>query len=704
MLFLEEEVKMRNNFNHLNEIEGLTFIPLDAKKVPQVKEWQAHRKKYDLSNVEGVGLVCGIPSGNVEVLDIDAKYDLTGTLFEDLKNAIHAQDKNLLKKMVLQSTMSGGYHLIYRCSVIEGNKKLANRPTTEEEKDKAYKSSYENHKAKGKPEKVKEEDYEDYLCDLANKARQNDKIRVLLETRGDRGQVACHPMKGYSLIYGDFTKIQEITPDERNMLFTICYTFNQVFKEPEHDRKIERKKYKGLSPSEHYDQEGDVQALLIKHGWERVGRKGGKILFKRPGDTKAEHSGNFDEDKNWFSVFSTSTQFNEMTPYLPYAVYAVLECNGDFNQVPLKLKAEGWGDEELVKEDLIKEVPTQVDLTQSADIYLAKPEDYKQYLRKWRDGTFEKGKGIGVEDFDKHFVFKEGNMVCVNGIDNVGKTTTIWYLAALSNLFHGWKWLIFSSENKIGSVYRKLIEFYWCELIEEMSDEKYRQAEQWAMNNFDVIKTGDTLYNYQSILDIVKLCKQKKKYHGFLLDPYNSLKVDLQKNIKVYDYHYEAASKIKLFCANENISTYINMHANTAAARSKDAEGFTKPPQKEDSEMGVMFANKTDEFLTVHRNTQGEKEFTYTELHIRKVKETETGGRVTPMFKPIFMRAHIGVVGFDIITDKLNNIGVNPVKIWREKQKEKSQGDIFKGSTPHEIDTNSYIVPNDTEDTGVSPF
>ena len=694
---------MKNNFSYLNEIEGLQFIPLDAKKVPIVKNWQETSKKHDLSSVEGVGLVCGELSGNLEVLDVDAKYDLTGTLIDDLKNAIHAQDKTLLSKFVVQKTMSGGLHMIYRCSVIEGNKKLANRPTTEQEKDLAFKKSYESTKAKGCPKEIDPNNFEDYCVAIAKKARDNDKVRVLLETRGAKGQIAVHPMKGYEFVYGDLSKIQHITPEERNTLFSICYTFNQVYTEPIHDRKIERKKYKGLSPSEHYNQEGDVQELLIKHGWERVGRKGSKIMFKRPGDTSAQHSGNFDEDKNWFSVFSTSTQFREMTPYLPYAVYAILECNGNFDEVPTRLRAEGYGDEELVKEELIKEVPTQVDLTQDPTIYLAQPQDYKPYLKKWRDGTFEIGKGIGIDEFDKYFVFKEGNLVCVNGIDNVGKSTLMWYLAALSNMFHGWKWIIFSSENKVGSVYRKLIEFYWCESIEEMSDEKYRQAELWVENNFDIIKNSKELYNYQTMLDIVKLCAQRKKYHGFLLDPYNSLKVDLQKGVKAYDYHYEAASKIKLFCSENSLSTYINMHANTGAARNKDANtGFTKAPQKEDSEMGVMFANKTDEFLTVHRNTQGDKDFILTELHVRKVKETETGGRVTPLAKPILLKAHIGVVGFDIMIN--GKVSVNPVKAWREKSDKKSQGDIFKGTTEQTIDVNSYIIPQQDEDTEDFPF
>ena len=110
----------RTDFNDLNQLEGLQFIPVNDKKVPTVKNWQSAITKYDLSNCWGVGLVCGEPSGNVEVIDVDQKYDPTGTLFDNYKRLIHSVNENLLNKLVVQKTKNGGYHMIYRCSKIEG--------------------------------------------------------------------------------------------------------------------------------------------------------------------------------------------------------------------------------------------------------------------------------------------------------------------------------------------------------------------------------------------------------------------------------------------------------------------------------------------------------------------------------------------------------------------------------------------------------
>jgi hypothetical protein len=193
----------------------------------------------------------------------------------------------------------------------------------------------------------------------------------------------------------------------------------------------------------------------------------------------------------------------------------------------------------------------------------------------------------------------------------------------LSALQHDWNWVLFSSENRVGGVIRKLIEFYWCEPIDELTEAKFAIAKKFVNEHFSIIKTNDKMFNYQDILNMAVKAKRFKNYKGLLIDPYNSLKVEIKAGSKqqIYDYHYEAASVIQLFCKHNNISVYLNCHVGTAGARNKDKAGFTKAPQKEDTEGGVMFSNKADEFITIHRVTQHAENWKYTEIHVRKVKE-----------------------------------------------------------------------------------
>jgi len=112
--------------------KGLQLMPVMANKRAFIDDWQTTTAEYDFKNCQAVGLVCGKVSGNVEVLDIDLKYDLTGTLNQRFKKLIGQLDKDLLSKMVVQKTVSGGYHFIYRCSFIEGNQRLAARYANDE--------------------------------------------------------------------------------------------------------------------------------------------------------------------------------------------------------------------------------------------------------------------------------------------------------------------------------------------------------------------------------------------------------------------------------------------------------------------------------------------------------------------------------------------------------------------------------------------
>lgn len=69
-----------------------------------------------------------------------------------------------------------------------------------------------------------------------------------------------------------------------------------------------------------------------------------------------------------------------------------------------------------------------------------------------------------------------------------------------------------------------------------------------------------------------------------------------------------------------------------------------------DVEGGSKFVARADEFVVIHRYTQHEMDWIFTDIHIRKVKELESGGRPTPLEQPIrleSMKFNVGyVIGF----------------------------------------------------------
>jgi hypothetical protein len=682
------------NFNDLNDIEGLQFIPVGEFKNPTVNNWHITTKKYDLSNTPNVGLVCGVPSGNLEALDFDLKYDLTGTLFERYKKEVSKIDATLLNKMVVQKTKSGGYHFLYRCRTIVGNSKLANRKATIEEKQITYDTTYAKSINGGMSESDAKKEAQKYY--------ENDKVRVLIETRGIKGQVVVAPSKGYDFIFGDLLSISEITPEQRDILFTIARSFNQVVEEVKVPKKEVIQKTKGLSVFDDYNQRGDVVALLENHGWKVVSQKGSKTHFLRPGQTTSLTSGNFDSDKNWFSVFTTSSEFEPETAYLPYAVYAVLECSKNYSEASRKLFDLGYGErDELPKKNQqqsTRVIQSRIDVEDNDYSFLASAEDYDGYLQMVKDGTLPQGLTTGSPLLDEYFLFKEGNFVNINGIDNTGKTSFMLWLLLLAAMYHGWRGIIFASENTIGSCMRKLIQFYWGKQLHgkfAMNENEYGIAKTFIEKHFIMIKAQEDLYNYKDIINMVKKARKKYKLNYGMIDPYNALKIDLSgfSKLSTHEYHYEALSELKAYGQQTKFGWFINHHAVTAAARAKDGEKkYPVAPQKADTEGGNKTANKSDDFLTIHRVTQHPTDWMVTEVHVRKIKETETGGRPTPHDMPVLFEMYKGGTAF---LERLIEGGkpTDPVHSWHLRNEPKQENISFEEAPVRSI--NSWLPYKD---------
>jgi replicative DNA helicase len=280
----------------------------------------------------GLAVITGSINGNLEVIDVDTKYDITGSLWDELRTLIQDNLPDLYSRLVIAQTKSGGYHIYYRCSSIAGNVKIANRNTTTKERE----ETYEREKSKGVDDNT------------ARTRAVNDKVRVLIETRGEGGYVVAPPTIGYTYIQGEPGYIPTITTEERDILFSISKSFNenekQETREKQETNKSLRDKYPGKTSLEDYDERGDLLGLLISEGWEEVKTQGDRVYLLRPGSTDSKSSGNYHKIKNCFICFSSSTDFKPGEPYSPSETYNLLKCNGDWSRTALELGKTGYGD------------------------------------------------------------------------------------------------------------------------------------------------------------------------------------------------------------------------------------------------------------------------------------------------------------------------------------------------------------------------
>jgi len=284
---------------------GFSPVPLiPNQKRPALKDWTRFKEspigiqeaEELFNNTNSLGLICGYQG--LEVLDIDSK-NFEGNEYEEFLELLNANAPELISKLVIQHTPSGGKHFIYKCDKVEGNKKLA----------------------------------------------KNTKKEVTFETRGDGGQIAAYPSPGYR-IEGKLSKLEKITEAEREILHLCAREMDRV--PPAEVISPVGRQYSTSTdltkPWDDYNSKTDVTEVLLSYGWTIVRDSTKYIYLKRPGVTSAEWSGKVFRDTGLFYVWTTSTEFDAERSYTAFQALAILKFNSDFQEAARFLVAEGYGE------------------------------------------------------------------------------------------------------------------------------------------------------------------------------------------------------------------------------------------------------------------------------------------------------------------------------------------------------------------------
>src|SRR5690606_34453199 len=332
---------------------GLCVLPARrAEKRPAVGAWKRYRQtrptEAELSawmanNPDAICILCGAVSGNTEIIDFDAGGELFSAWWNRIPTDLH-------DRLVVEVTPSGGYHVIYRCEVpVCGNLKLAQR-------------------------------------------KDGDKVVTLIETRGEGGLFLCAPTMGYILGHGDLANLPVLSEPERDALLHAAWELNEYMppvangprcptpsanvghhaaSSAENGRMSADMPHMGDCPSNNgmvgqrmpmsagpcrslaenadrpgddFNTRGDVRAVLAQHGWVRV--KGGENEYwRRPG--KESGMSATLKDGVFYVFSSNAAPFEPNRAYSPFAVYALLNHGGDFEQAARSLRLSGYGSDSL---------------------------------------------------------------------------------------------------------------------------------------------------------------------------------------------------------------------------------------------------------------------------------------------------------------------------------------------------------------------
>lgn len=315
-MILQEAIK-------LNKL-GFKVIPTTHPKDKDGKRplcsWKKYQERqttedvkeiFNKSNVGGMALITG---NGIEVIDIDLKYSIQDNFLQLFFDAlIDAIGMDCFESLILSKTVSNGYHLIYKTNVSEGNQKLASRYT---------------------------EDHE--------KKNEHDKVRVLLETRGEGGYILIPPTEGYEYDnpFNDILNLPELTDTQRNAIINVCKSFDET-------NEIYKKKAAipveiggtNKTTIEAFNESHTPIEFLEAAGWQFKYSRGDNDYYVRAGkDLREGIGGGYSNKLGLFYVFTSSTQFEPNKAYNAFQVYAYLEHGGDFKTAAKDLYRKNYGD------------------------------------------------------------------------------------------------------------------------------------------------------------------------------------------------------------------------------------------------------------------------------------------------------------------------------------------------------------------------
>lgn len=317
---------------------NLSLIPIGDKKVPWIK-WKDYQKTivnkdkfseyYSNPKTKGIGICTGYD--NLEVLDVDLKVlkslkdqqDFWSELISFLSDNIDSFDE----KFVIYKTINNGYHILYKCAKIEGNKKIA--------------------KLKGQQE-------------------------AIIESRGIGGYVFVYENQ---ISKNGYTEIKEISELDREVLFEICKTYNHVEDEIKHEHKeyTESK----IKPWDDYNAKVSIFDT-INQDFTIVRTLNDKYIIKRHNATSA-HSGYVYKNSGCMYLFTTATCYPHEKLVSPFAAFTYKFHNGDFKAASVDIYNKGFGSRIVKEPKEIKEKPiiNKQDLVFPIEVF---PESIQNYI------------------------------------------------------------------------------------------------------------------------------------------------------------------------------------------------------------------------------------------------------------------------------------------------------------------------------------
>ena len=305
-------------------VEGIVPLPVNRhrQKAPAVSSWTQYQKEKPsqeqvlewFAKADGVGVLCGQVSGNLLMIELEARAATLQTI--DLLTH-RAKENNIidlferLNSGYVERSPSGGLHWLLKSEgLIPGNERFARRMD------------------------------------------ENAVISVLAESRGEGGFVVtaptpgiCHPTgNGWNIIKGNPKTIPTFTEEEVDALRELFISLDEMPKE-QFNEPVAKPRVSGqLLPGDDFNARTTWDEILIPDGWTKLHSDSmGKTDWRRPGKDYGISATTNYQGNDLFHIFTSSVALDSDRSYSKFAYTALTKFGGDFGACANALRQKGYG-------------------------------------------------------------------------------------------------------------------------------------------------------------------------------------------------------------------------------------------------------------------------------------------------------------------------------------------------------------------------
>jgi hypothetical protein len=255
--------------------------------------------------------------------------------------------------------------------------------------------------------------------------------------------------------------------------------------------------------------------------------------------------------------------------------------------------------------------------------------------------SFHNGKVRGVstniKKLDPHFSWKKGEVTCITGWPQSGKSEFTMFLMLAMAVHSGWKWALYCPENmsvdhndttSAGEIFDTLIHMLIGKGVDpyyknnQMTEQEYEAGIEFISKHFFVVYPEED-HKVDVINDYLLHITMKYKVDGWLKDPWNSLDDDYGQREDQFLRRY--LSRENKLAKQKKICNVISAHP--AGKPVKLDDGTLERPSQFNLSGGNMWNNKMDNVLSLNRPYYfQDMADTRVEIHSLKIKKQKLVG------------------------------------------------------------------------------